>query len=124
MPRRQLRSCGDVCALQLADVNFHFIVAGFFAIDPFTGDVTVSHSVVISVCQPVACNLTAIARDGGGKTSQLKLQVKIDDVNNHAPKFVEPEKNVVRIAEVSFQFFPYIYLYLILMTYHKKKHIL
>nr|CAB3229294.1 cadherin-23-like [Phallusia mammillata] len=73
--------------------------ADYFAIDPFTGDVTVARQIVVSQRHPTVINVTVTATDGGGLESNVTLQTNIVDVNDHAPTFQQPKVNVIRIQE-------------------------
>uniref|UniRef100_F6Q874 Cadherin domain-containing protein n=1 Tax=Ciona intestinalis TaxID=7719 RepID=F6Q874_CIOIN len=71
----------------------------FFSIDPIDGDVTISRQVVASPRLPLVGDVVVFATDGGGRESNMTLQVRIVDVNDHVPKFESPAFNVIRILE-------------------------
>jgi len=74
--------------------------AGLFAIDPFTGDLITSRTIVASPRHPTTVDLTVLATDGGGLHANVSIEVQIVDVNDHKPRFSQPDFEVIRLTEV------------------------
>ena len=85
---------------EIKPIYFFVLFAGNFAIDPNNGDLTTTRRIVASPQHQLVDNVTVFASDGGGLKSKLSFQITIVDINDHEPRFSQPEHSIVGIPEV------------------------
>ena len=77
-----------------------FLLTDYFAVDSYSGDVTISRPASVSSRHPATVYLNVTATDGGGLRSALILKFKVVDVNDHYPIITSPTNSIFQIPEV------------------------